>query len=279
MELLPPNLENLKPKETRTDSLISELAMDESTEAPLQDESSSQGTRMTESVPSDWTDEKHHLFLESMEASFVSQMFDSAHSGGTGSGKENSSWTKLHGQSQAASHVHSHVGQFKVLRQGSWKNVNFEPTEARPNLLNDYQALSRNPWIHHFRAARRNKSVACKSPAISSRKRNLLPFGGDNNSGPMRACNSDLSQHYIYNNKEVSDQNFVDGEREVEKVAKGSNDCNTKRVKTSETNDLINDQIAKSMIFAKTDLVDYFSNPGKAIDDQRLLVKSVKSSF
>lgn len=42
---------------------------------------------------------------------------------------------------------------------------------------------------------------------------------------------------------EVSDQNFVDGEREVEKVAKGSNDCNTKRVKTSETNDLINDQV------------------------------------
>lgn len=91
--------------------------------------------------------------------------------------------------------------QFKVLRQGSWKNVNFEPTESRPNLLNDYRALSRNPWIHHFRAARKNKNVACKSPAISSRKRNLLPFGGDNNSGPMRACNSDLSQHYIYNNK------------------------------------------------------------------------------
>lgn len=66
---------------------------------------------MTGSVPSDWTDEKHHLFLESMEASFVSQMFDSAHSVGSGSGKENSSRTKLHGQSQSASHVHSHFAQ------------------------------------------------------------------------------------------------------------------------------------------------------------------------
>lgn len=91
--------------------------------------------------------------------------------------------------------------QFKVLRRGSWKNINFEPTESRPNLLNDYQALSRNPWIHHFRAARKNKNVACKGQAISSRGRNFLPFGAANNSGPMRACNSNLSQEYINNNK------------------------------------------------------------------------------
>ena len=70
-----------------------------------------QGTHMTDSVPSDWTDEKHHLFLESMETSFVSQMFDSVHSVGSCPRKENSSHTKLHGQSQSASHVHSRFGQ------------------------------------------------------------------------------------------------------------------------------------------------------------------------
>ena len=41
MELLPPNLENHNAVETRTDSLISELAKDESTEFALPVESSS----------------------------------------------------------------------------------------------------------------------------------------------------------------------------------------------------------------------------------------------
>ncbi|CAK9317153.1 unnamed protein product [Citrullus colocynthis] len=240
MELLPRNLENLKAVETRSDSLVSEFAKDESTEFALPVESSSQGTHMTDSLPSDWTDEKHHLFLESMEASFVSQMFDTAHSVGSCPSKENSSRTKLLGQSQSASHVHSHFGQFKVLRRGSWKNINFEPTDSRSNLLNDDQALSHNPWIHHFRAARKNKNLACKSQTIGSRGRNLSPFTAANNSGPMHACESNLSQQYISSNKEASDQNFVDEDREAEK---GSSDCNGKRVKIPETNSLINDQV------------------------------------
>lgn len=92
--------------------------------------------------------------------------------------------------------------QFKVLRRGSWKNINFEPTESRPSVLNDLQALSRNPWIHHFRAARKQKNVACKSQAISSGERNSsFPFGSTNNSGPMRACDSHLSQQYISSNR------------------------------------------------------------------------------
>ncbi|XP_038896199.1 cold-regulated protein 27 isoform X2 [Benincasa hispida] len=250
MELLPRNLENLKAVETRSDSIVSEFAKDESTEFALPVVSSSQGTHMTDSVPSDWTDEKHHLFLESMEASFVSQMFDSVHSVGSCPSKENSSRAKLLGQSQSASHVHSHFGQFKVLRRGSWKNINFEPTESRSNLLNDYQALSHNPWIHHFRAARKNKNVACKSQSIGSRGRNSLPFGAANNSGSMRASDSDLSQQFISSNKEVSDQNFVDEEAE-----KGSSDCNAKRVKTPQTNALINDQFhEKEMMFNKNSI-------------------------
>ncbi|XP_022141546.1 uncharacterized protein LOC111011825 isoform X2 [Momordica charantia] len=236
MEFFPPNMENIKAAEIQTDSLPLESAEDDATEFPLPMESSSQ---MTESVPSDWTDEKHHRFLESMEASFVSQMFDSAHSVGS-VGKENSSRTKLHGQTQSASNIHSHFGQFKVLRRGSWKNINFEPTESRPSVLNDLQALSRNPWIHHFRAARKQKNVACKSQAISSGERNSsFPFGSTNNSGPMRACDSHLSQQYISSNREVSDQNFVDEDREVEK---GNNGCIAKRVNTPETNALSNDQ-------------------------------------
>jgi hypothetical protein len=31
---------------------------------------------MTESLSSDWTDEKHSLYLKSMEASFVNQLYD-----------------------------------------------------------------------------------------------------------------------------------------------------------------------------------------------------------
>ncbi|XP_022976397.1 uncharacterized protein LOC111476815 isoform X1 [Cucurbita maxima] len=255
MELLPPNLENHIAVETRTDLLISELPKDDSTEFALPVESSSLGTHMTDSVPSDWTDEKHHLFLESMETSFVSQMFDSVHSVGSCPRKENSSHTKLHGQSQSASHVHAHFGQFKVLRRGSWKNINFETTESRSNLLNDFQALSRNPWIHHFRADRKNKNVACKSQAIGSGGRNLFPLGAANNSEPLRACGSDLSLQYISSNEEVSDQNFVDEDREV---GNGSSDCNAKRVNTPETNALINEQkIARSLIVANTRQMTY----------------------
>jgi len=93
--------------------------------------------------------------------------------------------------------------QFKVLRRGSWKNINFETTESRSNLLNDFQALSRNPWIHHFRADRKNKNVACKSQAIGSGGRNLFPLGAANDSEPLRACDSDLSLQYISSNEGI----------------------------------------------------------------------------
>ncbi|XP_039027080.1 cold-regulated protein 27-like [Hibiscus syriacus] len=138
---------------------------------------------MTESTSTEWTDEKHNLYLKSMEASFVDQLYDSMDFLGYKSQKNNTS-----------------SGQFKVLRGGCWKKINFGTPGFQPNTSDRSSCFMASPWIQHFRSGSDSRVFA--------------------------SC-SHLQDHA--SSKEVSDQNFIDektsNERGSKKLKSVANDA------------------------------------------------------
>ncbi|XP_068314121.1 cold-regulated protein 27-like isoform X2 [Pyrus communis] len=108
---------------------------------------------LTETMSTEWTDEKHSMYLKSMEASFVNQLYNSMDSRGRSLQKGNSLHHKLSKQPQFNSRASS--GQFKVLRGGCWQKINFVRAEAEANKADE--DLLTNPWFVHFRSAGKPK--------------------------------------------------------------------------------------------------------------------------
>ncbi|MBA0838516.1 hypothetical protein Goarm_004326, partial [Gossypium armourianum] len=99
--------------------------------------------------------------------------------------------------------------QFKVLRGGGWKKINFERPVVQLNKRYCSHSFVASPWIQHFRSGSKSRVLASCSLQ-------------DNASS-----------------KEVSDQNFVD-EEQGEKARKG---CSSpKKLKTRVTDASCNDQ-------------------------------------
>ncbi|KAA3476458.1 cold regulated protein 27 [Gossypium australe] len=188
--------------QTSSEASAPELTLQSSPEVAHHEQNPTLDSMMTESTSTEWTDEKHSLYLKSMEASFVNQLYDSMSFLGCNS-KEKSPGSK----SSRKTHCIS-SGQFKVLRGGSWKKINFE----RPGVqLNKRDQLNKrycshsfvaSPWIQHFRSGSK------------SRVRWFVA--------------------------EVSDQNFVD-EEQGEKARKRCS--NPKKLKTRVTDASCNDQV------------------------------------
>lgn len=138
---------------------------------------------MTESMSTEWTDEKHSLYLKSMEASFVNQLYDSTDSLGfcrlsdsTYSRKKYLSTRTPSGQvptclffnldsSTLCAFIYSVLSsfsflnfffqsfcsQFKVLLGGRWKEINFDrAVELQLKNADGSKGLLANPWIRHF---------------------------------------------------------------------------------------------------------------------------------
>jgi hypothetical protein len=76
-----------------------------------------------------WTDERHTLYITSMESSFMDQ---------------------LNKRGRDANHNDSSANGFKVLRGGVWEKLNFERTNARAPVTGKCH-LPANPWIQRFR--------------------------------------------------------------------------------------------------------------------------------
>ncbi|XP_062098401.1 cold-regulated protein 27-like [Humulus lupulus] len=199
----------------------------------------------TESMAAEWTDEKHSLYLKSMETSFVNELYDSMELVGEHMEKENSTRTKP--SKQTHSNTRSHRGQFKVLRNGNWQKINYVRTEPRGVNTNEiHNALLSNPWIQHFRSSREAQGAeSCSVPqgaavsasrASDSNSKNATSLWGSSSSKQMAFYHSNLChKDLLGNNTEVSDQNFIDEKSEGEK---------SKRVNTQELGAYItNDQV------------------------------------
>ncbi|XP_007017228.2 PREDICTED: uncharacterized protein LOC18591192 isoform X2 [Theobroma cacao] len=191
---------------TTSEASASELTRGRSPEFAHQEQSPSLDSLVTESTSTEWTDEKHSLYLKSMEASFVNQLYDSMNFLGWNSQKEKLSGSKSSRQRHC--NICTSSGQFKVLRGGSWKKINFERPGFQLNKTDGSHCFVASPWVQHFRSGSMSRVPASRSVQGSA------------------------------SSKEVSDQNFEDEEL----GEKACSDCSSKKLKTL-VNDSCNDQV------------------------------------
>ncbi|XP_024976932.1 uncharacterized protein LOC112514599 [Cynara cardunculus var. scolymus] len=182
---------------------------------------------------SEWTNEKHSLYLKSMEASFVDQLYNSFNM--------RSSQTQNQCSSDSLSSRRNHAntrypsGQFKVQQHGLWSRIDFK----RENMvLKEADVSLGNQWIQHFTNGSRHEAAQTLPPQekpSSTAKSQQFPV-----SDSQLCC-----QHTSGSDTEVIDQNFVE-DSAVEKV---NTPCSKKR-KSSTVSESGNGQAASFWHFS-----------------------------
>lgn len=130
-----------------------------------------------DSLSNGWTDEKHTLFLNSIEASFVNDLYNGeyhskaflgqlsrikTHKGSCGPYENDlKSGQVIRCPLPFSTQVVSFVCwynislltlQFKVLQTGCWASLGFDGDNNHASMENGSLPLSANPWIQHFRS-------------------------------------------------------------------------------------------------------------------------------
>ncbi|XP_074583941.1 cold-regulated protein 27-like [Curcuma longa] len=166
-------------------------------------------------LPTKWTDEKHNLYLNCMESSFINQLYN----------KENSSSDLLDFLPPVTPKPMKKLGstsnfchfscQFEFLGTSS---QNFARKRTQFEMKNGTRQLFENPWIRHF------TSRGTLNQVDSNELINRAMPSRNASTNQKQADSSHMSrQHYAGNIAEVSDQNFDDVDSEgqsEEQVAK-----------------------------------------------------------
>ncbi|KAF8030544.1 hypothetical protein BT93_E2851 [Corymbia citriodora subsp. variegata] len=171
----------------------------------------------TDSSNTEWTDEKHSLYLKSMETTFVDQLYDSMELLGWHLEKANFLDPQTR---QMNKHPSSPSGQVEKADDGS-------------------RDLLKSRWIQHFRPASRIARLGSHKVGSSGKGKKALTYASAGNPEQFHACHSYFGNQVDSGNSEVTDQNFVD---EDMGGRKGSNISSAKKAKTSGTDSLDNDQ-------------------------------------
>ncbi|KAL3371927.1 hypothetical protein AABB24_008460 [Solanum stoloniferum] len=100
----------------------------------------------------EWTDEKHSLYLKSMEASFVNHLYGSLDVVGRHSQNDGLSRHKFSRQKHA-----NPSGQYKVFQDGCWTKIDFKKDEPQLNKTNESAAVLASPWIKHYKSTGRHQ--------------------------------------------------------------------------------------------------------------------------
>ncbi|KAF3614912.1 putative coenzyme Q-binding protein COQ10 -like protein, mitochondrial-like [Capsicum annuum] len=195
---------------------------------------------MKESQPTgsknmEWTDEKHSLYLKSMEASFVDHLYGSLdvvgwHSQNNGLSRPKSSRQKPGNPS----------GQYKVFQDGCWTKINFKKDESQLNKTNESAAVFASPWIKHYKSAGRHQM------RVNSDLQGNTTLMKQNQSPPsdFGLCHDD----YV---TEVMDQNFID--EDLEGGQSSSREHITKRTKIPLDAGTSSDQVVPFCTSSMTD--------------------------
>ncbi|CAL0323785.1 unnamed protein product [Lupinus luteus] len=175
----------------------------------MQEQVQMQAIRESKMTTPEWTNEKHSMYLKSIEASFINQLYDSKHTQPSFS---------LKGTSKVPANT---SGQFKVLHGGCWKRIKFERENPQMSRTNQSHDLTKNPWIQHYRSSSKQPSVAAPSllESITSTTQvvDLSQRNGFSSSlsGQLHLCETHVSHDdMLCSDTEMSDQNFVDEEVE-----------------------------------------------------------------
>ncbi|KAI4389536.1 hypothetical protein MLD38_001752 [Melastoma candidum] len=203
---------------------------------------------VVETLPSEWTDEKHCQYLKSMEASFVNQLYDSMEPPCWHSDKDNFPVSRGHDQC-----VYSPSGQFKVQQDSCWKNITFEGPCSVSNTSDKAHVFLTSSWLRNFRGTPGHRGLGLKASS------NICKVASSTNH-PTREkgkkaftsypdvkseqCHASVSylrgEAVIGNNAEVSDQNFADDDL---RSTDQNGLCSAKRTKTLATDSPCDDQV------------------------------------
>ncbi|KAK4428983.1 Cold-regulated protein 27 [Sesamum alatum] len=165
----------------------------------------------TESEPIEWTDEKHCLFLKSMESTFVNQLYKSIDLSGWHSHKNCPSGSKP--SKHKLTSIRASSGQFKVLRDGRWSQIDFRRDEPKVDQEEESNVPLTNPWIQRYGTS--------QTQGIRNRLASSVEAPSATNDTQYAANNFHLwRQGSLGGNAEATDQNFNDEALEEEKPGK-----------------------------------------------------------
>lgn len=203
----------------------------------------------------EWTDEKHRLYLDSLEASFVTELHRSMRLRGLRS-QDNTS--RLYSSKEPQVKTQNSSDQFIVLRDVCWQKINFGRIDPFSDSTADSHVVLRTPWIRRFTSSGKQRTV--RSPDVREHdmvcnegahlKDNLTSsFGSSRGFGQYSVCRL-RHQDSVGSITEVSDQNFED-EDQGEKSSCASM---AKRLKTATAEGSSNDQVVPVEKFHITDV-------------------------
>ncbi|XP_072971171.1 uncharacterized protein [Typha angustifolia] len=115
-------------------------------------DSKAKGSQVVDSLTIGWTDEKHILYLNSLEASFVHHLYSSGDPM-----KDFLVWPTRTQKDTDLSRSNGNnfvSGQFKVSHRG-----HCEKTKAGVDDGNGFHHVAANPWIRHFRSSSNGKDL------------------------------------------------------------------------------------------------------------------------
>ncbi|KAK8941951.1 hypothetical protein KSP40_PGU011851 [Platanthera guangdongensis] len=173
-----------------------------------------------DSLSSGWTDEKHNLYLSSIEATFVKQLYGREHVSSNLSRWFSKTQNKANPSQLNPSKQKS--GQFKVMSQGCWENLKFVGAKSREAIAEESCYLLANPWVQHFKLAsigkRTQTSVNMDNDDFSRQSINLNSQMEvrKTSSKQLPVCHTLMYYQDLASSRaEVSDQNFVDTGHEL----------------------------------------------------------------
>lgn len=204
-----------------------------------------QNTNATPEEPMKWTDKKHSLYLNNLEASFV---VNQLHSSTNSLGWHSQQAHDLNVTGKLPTKTCSSHDQFTVLHSGCWKKNFFKRNGSPLNYAADSQVILENSWICRLRSAGKRRIVT--SSDIDEQR---VPYNDGfhvsekrNSSSRLATCPEQFyklcHQDSVDSITEVSDQNFEDEEQEN----KSSSSFVAKRFKMDAADASCNDKVVPS---------------------------------
>ncbi|KAJ9159564.1 hypothetical protein P3X46_025066 [Hevea brasiliensis] len=253
---------------TRMKSDSSALTVDTSKDFSLHNASSIPGPSTV------WTDEKHSLYLDSLEAAFVNQLHHSIALHGC---LQKTLWGPYSFRTLKTNSCNS-SHQFIVLQDGSRKRSNLDRSKPLLDSTADSHFIQKSPWIHHFASAGKQRIAACHGQEHRAPPTKRIHAG---RSSPVCCGSTRYSQHpecsLCHHNsvgiaKEVSDQNFVDEDQ----GEKSSSMAMVKRLEIVEADASSNDQVVP---FATSKLNNFQASTEREKQAQQQLLPEKTDNF
>ncbi|KAB1208532.1 hypothetical protein CJ030_MR7G007475 [Morella rubra] len=223
---------------TRTNSDSSSITADNSKEAPPRCGNAGPLGQLAE-----WTDEKHSLYLDSLEASFITELQRSMNLRACCS--QDKTW-RTYSSEQPQANILNSSDPLVVPRDGCWQKINFERDDPVLDSTADSHAVLGSPCIGDFTSSgkrRYESSADFQEHGVLCQERTHLKeenisYGSSRRLG-LHSVFHLSQQDLVGSTMEVSDQNFAyEDQRE-----KSSCRSKMKRLKTTAADASGNDQV------------------------------------